>query len=106
MTKEKVIVELESPYNNATVVESFFNTLILFFFFALVIAGLFLLIRVIWTGITFLVEFGLDMFWEWKNSDIKDYSQRRYDAFKKKQYKEWKNEMNKKAMEQDFKEND
>ena len=99
MTREKVITELERLYNNATVVESFFNTLILVIFFTLVIAGLILLIRVIWTGITFLVEFGLDMFWKWKNADIKDYSQRRYDAFKKKQFKEWKNEMNKKIME-------
>lgn len=99
MTREKVIAELERLYNNATVVESFFNTLILVFFFTLVIAGLILLIRVIWTGITFLVEIGLDMFWKWKNVDIKDYSQRRYDAFKKKQFKEWKNEMNKKIME-------
>lgn len=54
------------------------------------------MIRGIWMGITFLVEFGLDIFWKWKNADISDYSQKRYDAYKKKQFEEWKNEMNKK----------
>lgn len=96
MEKREIIAEFERLYDNATVVESFFNTLILVSFIALVVAGLFLLIHAIWTGITRWVEFGLEMFWKWKNADIKDYSQRRYDAFKKKQFEEWKNEMNRK----------
>lgn len=78
MTIEEIVAKLERPYNYATVEkieESFFNNFILGLCFAIVAFGLFLLIRIIWTGITFLVEFGLDMFWKWKNADIKDYSQ-------------------------------
>lgn len=93
MVTKDVIAELERQQCNGC--GEFFNTLILVFVFTLVIAGLIFLIRAIWTGINFLVEFGLDMFWEWKNADIENYSQRRYDAFKKKQFEEWKNKMNK-----------
>lgn len=93
MVTKDVIAELERQQCNGR--GEFFNTLFLVFVFALVIAGLIFLIRAIWTGINFLVEFGLDRFWEWKNADIENYSQRRYDAFKKKQFEEWKNKMNK-----------
>ena len=92
MIKREIIAELERIYSNATFVESFFYTIILVSFLSIMIAGLFILIHTIWTGITLLVELGIDVFWEWKNTDIENYSQRRYDAFKKKQFERWKKE--------------
>jgi len=92
MIKREIIAELEKIYSDATVVESFFNTLILMSFLTIVLAGLIILIHAFRTGITLLVEFGLDKYWEWKNADIAVYSQRRYDAFKKKQFEKWKKE--------------
>lgn len=92
MIKREIIAELERIYSNATFVEIFFYTIILVSFLSIMIAGLFILIHAIRTGITLLVELGIDAFWEWKNADIKNYSQRRYDAFKKKQFEKWKKE--------------
>ena len=92
MIKREIIAELERIYSNATFVEIFFYTIILVSFLSIMIAGLFILIHAIRTGITILVELGIDAFWEWKNADIKNYSQRRYDAFKKKQFEKWKKE--------------
>jgi len=84
MTNNEIITELEQIYNNASI----FDFLILIFFFSLVGVGAIILIDSIRTVILFVIENITDIFWKWKNADITKYSQRRYEAFKKKQFKE------------------